>query len=153
MCTYSKTSIYCYFCWMLAEAGLCCPTFTARSSTDCIVGPVLFTQDDKTSVILRWHKLVKCIAVCCKIKVVSIKRFKFCFLVAYPIKFMLKLWVKHTTWAYLFIANITSLLRRLPSQTLPDAASPIGKVHPLSKIAVTLEPVMRFWCPSRLRIS
>ena len=38
----------------------------------------------------------------------------------------------------------TSLLRRLHAQTLPDAASPIGKVHPFSKIAVTLEPVMRF---------
>ena len=38
----------------------------------------------------------------------------------------------------------TSLLRRLQAQTLPDAASPIGKVHPFSKIAVTLEPVMRY---------
>ena len=38
----------------------------------------------------------------------------------------------------------TSLLRRLQAQTLPNAASPIGKVHPFSKIAVTLEPVMRF---------
>ena len=38
----------------------------------------------------------------------------------------------------------TSLLRRLQAQTLPDAASPIGKVHPFNKIAVTLEPVMRF---------
>ena len=38
----------------------------------------------------------------------------------------------------------TSLLRRLQAQTLPDAASPIGKVHPFSKIAVTFEPVMQF---------
>ena len=26
-------------------------------------------------------------------------------------------------------------------------APPIGKIHPLSKIAVTFKPVMRFWCP------
>ena len=38
----------------------------------------------------------------------------------------------------------TSLLRRLQAQTLPDAASPIGKVRPFRKIAVTLEPVMQF---------
>ena len=38
----------------------------------------------------------------------------------------------------------TSLLRRLQAQTLPDAASPIGKVHPFSKIDVFLEPVMQF---------
>ena len=36
----------------------------------------------------------------------------------------------------------TSLLRRLQAQTLPNATSPIGKVHPFSKIAVTLEPVV-----------
>ena len=29
-------------------------------------------------------------------------------------------------------------------QTLPDTASPIGKIHPLGKIAITLEPVMQF---------
>ena len=32
-------------------------------------------------------------------------------------------------------------------------APPIGKIHPFSKIAVTLEPVMQFGCPSRFRIS
>ena len=29
----------------------------------------------------------------------------------------------------------------------------IGKIHPFRKIAVTLEPVMRFRCPLRFRIS
>ena len=38
----------------------------------------------------------------------------------------------------------TSLLRRLQEQTLPDEVPPMGKIHPFSKIAVTLEPVMRF---------
>ena len=38
----------------------------------------------------------------------------------------------------------TSLLRRLQEQTLPDEAPPMGKIHPFSKIAVTLEPFMRF---------
>ena len=37
-----------------------------------------------------------------------------------------------------------SLLHRLQTQTLPDAASPIGKVHQFSKIALTLEPVIQF---------
>ena len=32
-------------------------------------------------------------------------------------------------------------------------APPIGKIQPFSKIALTLEPVMQFRCPSRLRIS
>ena len=44
----------------------------------------------------------------------------------------------------LTVSAISSLLRRMQAQTLPDAASPIGKVHTFSKIAVTLEPVMRF---------
>ena len=47
----------------------------------------------------------------------------------------------------------TSLLRRLQAQTLPDAAPPVGKIHPFSKIAVTFEPLQRFWCPSRFRVS
>ena len=34
-----------------------------------------------------------------------------------------------------------------------DATPPMGKNHPFSKIAVTLEPVMQFGCPSRFRIS
>ena len=37
----------------------------------------------------------------------------------------------------------TSLLRRVQTQTLPDATPPIGKTHPFSKIAITFEPVMR----------
>ena len=32
-------------------------------------------------------------------------------------------------------------------------APPIGKIYPLSKIAVTLEPVVHFRCPSRFRTS
>ena len=47
---------------------------------------------------------------------------------------------------------LTSLLRRLQAQTLTDAAPPVGKIHPFSKIAVILEPVMWFWCPSRFKI-
>ena len=38
----------------------------------------------------------------------------------------------------------TSLLRKLKTQTLPNEAPPMGKIHPFSKIAVTFEPVMRF---------
>ena len=47
----------------------------------------------------------------------------------------------------------TSLLCRLQAQTLPDEAPPVGKIHPFSKIAVTFEPIQRFRCPSRFRIS
>ena len=50
-------------------------------------------------------------------------------------------------------ADRLSLLRRLQAQHLPDEAPPIGKIHPFSKMAVTFEPVMRFGCPSRFRIS
>ena len=32
----------------------------------------------------------------------------------------------------------TSLLRRLQAQTLPDATSPIDKISPFSKMAVTV---------------
>ena len=32
----------------------------------------------------------------------------------------------------------------LQTQTLPDEAPPIGKMHPLSKIAVTFEPLIEF---------
>ena len=45
-------------------------------------------------------------------------------------------------------SEITSLLRRLQAQTLPNEAPPVGKIHQFSKIAVTFEPVMRFGCPS-----
>ena len=38
----------------------------------------------------------------------------------------------------------TSLLRKLQTQTLPDATSPIGKIHPFSKIIVTLDPLVGF---------
>ena len=37
-----------------------------------------------------------------------------------------------------------SLLRRMQAQTLPDATSQKGKIHPFSKMAVTFEPMMRF---------
>ena len=30
------------------------------------------------------------------------------------------------------------------AQNLPDEAPPIGKIHPLIKIAVTFEPIQRF---------
>ena len=50
----------------------------------------------------------------------------------------------------------TSLQRRLQTQILhrpfTAEAPPIGKIRPLSKIAVTFEPVMQFGCPSRFRI-
>ena len=46
-----------------------------------------------------------------------------------------------------------SLLRKLHALTLSDATPSIGKIHPLRKMAVTLEPVMSFECPSRFRIS
>ena len=29
-------------------------------------------------------------------------------------------------------------------QILPDAAPPVGKIHPFSKIAVTFEPIQQF---------
>ena len=37
-----------------------------------------------------------------------------------------------------------SLLRRLQTQTLPDEAPPIGKIHPFSNIAASFEPVIQF---------
>ena len=46
----------------------------------------------------------------------------------------------------------TSLLRRLQAQTFPNATPSIGKTHQFSKIAVTLETLMRFGCPSRYGI-
>ena len=44
----------------------------------------------------------------------------------------------------------TSLLRRLQTQTLPDEAPSIGKIHPFSKMAVKLLPlviydIMKIW--------
>ena len=39
----------------------------------------------------------------------------------------------------------------IKKQTLPDEASPIGKIHTFSKMAVTFEPVMQFRCPSGVR--
>ena len=47
----------------------------------------------------------------------------------------------------------TSLLRRLQAQTLPNATPPLCKIPPMTKIAVTFEPIKRFRCPSRFRIS
>ena len=47
----------------------------------------------------------------------------------------------------------TSLLCRLQVQTLHNATSPVSKIHPFSKIAVTFEPIQQFVCPSRFRIS
>ena len=52
----------------------------------------------------------------------------------------------------------TKLRRNEPAaqaagQTLPDATPPVGKIHPHSKIPVTVEPIKQFRCPSRFRIS
>ena len=46
-----------------------------------------------------------------------------------------------------------SLLRRLQTQTLPNATPPLGKISLFTKIAVTFEPTKRFRCPSRFRVS
>ena len=55
---------------------------------------------------------------------------------------------------YFSFSNIkTSRLRRLQEQTHPDEAPQMGKIHPFSKIAITVEPVMQFGCPSGFRIS
>ena len=51
------------------------------------------------------------------------------------------------------VAYMTSLLRRLQAQTIPDEAPPVGQIHPFSKIAVTFRPIQRFWCPSGFRMS
>ena len=45
----------------------------------------------------------------------------------------------------------TSLLCRLQAQTLPDATPPIGQIHPFIKMAITFEPLKRFWCPLGFR--
>ena len=45
----------------------------------------------------------------------------------------------------------TSLLRRLQARTLPDATTPIGNIRPFSKMTITFEPLMGFWCPSVYR--
>jgi hypothetical protein len=42
------------------------------------------------------------------------------------------------------VVGRTSLLRSLQVQNLPDETPPMGKTHPFSKNAVTLEPIMRF---------
>ena len=46
--------------------------------------------------------------------------------------------------AFLAKAMVTSLLRRLQAQTLPDGTPPIGKINPLRKMAVTFELLMGF---------
>ena len=40
--------------------------------------------------------------------------------------------------------DITSLLRRLQAQNLPDEAPPIGKIHRFNKMTVTFESLMGF---------
>ena len=37
-------------------------------------------------------------------------------------------------------------------QTLPDAPQPIDKIHPVTKISVTFQPMMHFWFPLSFRI-
>ena len=75
-----------------------------------------------------------------------------CFILGYP--------VQNTLGMQLHFLVVFSIQTRRGrphwEQTLHHLASPlcpIGKIHPFSKIAVTLEPVMRFWCPSRFRNS
>ena len=43
-----------------------------------------------------------------------------------------------------YITHVTSLLRRLQAQTLPDEAPPVGKIYLFSKIAGTFEPIQQF---------
>ena len=40
---------------------------------------------------------------------------------------------------------------RLQAQSLPDAASPIGKIYPCNKMAITFEPILQFGCSSEFR--
>ena len=57
------------------------------------------------------------------------------------------LWgIHHSYWE-------RSLLRRLQVQTLPNEAPPMGKIHPLRKIAVTFKPGMQIGCPWGFLIS
>ena len=46
---------------------------------------------------------------------------------------------------------IKNLLRRLQSQTLPDATPPIGKIHPFSRVTLTFEPMIQISYPLRFR--
>ena len=64
-------------------------------------------------------------------------------------------------WSQLIFKHIQRLFYCQPNkpaaqaagQTLPDSAPTVGKVHPFRKIAVTVEPIQQFICPSRFRIS
>ena len=47
-------------------------------------------------------------------------------------------------WYLIGFTILTSLLRRLQAQTLPDEAPPIGKIYPFTKMALTFEPLMGF---------
>ena len=53
------------------------------------------------------------------------------------------------------IKHKTSILQSVSKFNKKQAccASPKGKIHPFSKIAVTFEQVVRFGCPLRFRIS
>ena len=47
--------------------------------------------------------------------------------------------------------NLSTVFRNLQEQTLPHATSPIGQIHPFSKMVVTFERLMGFWCLLGLR--
>ena len=49
--------------------------------------------------------------------------------------------------------SCASVFKQPAQQTLPHATPATGKIHPSSKIAATLEPMMRFRFPLRFRIS
>ena len=56
---------------------------------------------------------------------------------------------------YIFVKSTQKKLPKSSCRRRPFTAEapPIGKIHPFSKITGTLEPVMRFRCPLRFRIS
>ena len=51
------------------------------------------------------------------------------------------------------ILNKNKPAAQAAGQTPPDETPPVGKILPLSRIAVTFEPTQRFRCTSRFRIT
>ena len=51
--------------------------------------------------------------------------------------------VTETLVSDLFRSDL-SLNKPAAGQALPDATPPVGKIHPFSKVAVTVEPIQRF---------
>ena len=50
-------------------------------------------------------------------------------------------------------SNSSKPAAQAAGQTLPYATPPIGKIHPFRKIIITLEPIQRYKCPTRIRFS